>query len=224
MVSPTVAHAAQEMDMFGNPIDWERNASGNEDNAGNELGETKVHDETYSFQEQADILQEMLMNETEAPKETGYITISLDENTLDWNQENIKVELSRGNVSEEIWLYRQTGWTARSELPVGHYTFYRARTADGAYKFSCDLNSFDISENGNVILTLNMGLEKLEVQIDEETVTASGEIGNEIDSENIERNKLFFGLVIFIFSGVFIVIRCLPRRKAGFRNDLLDKQ
>lgn len=224
MTTVYAAQADQETDMFGNPIDWDRNASGGEDNAGVETNdETIVQDETYSFQEQLNVLKEMEKYETPVPKETGYITVSLAEDNQNWNQENIKVELTRGNASEEIWLYRQAGWSGREKLPVGHYTFYRAQTVDGTFQFSSDKNSFDISNNGNVTLTLTMGVTTPNVLINQDVATPADIDSSNDTQEHFKNNKMIFGLGLIAFVGILMAVRYNRfRGKKGFRNDLLD--
>lgn len=231
--SPATVYAAQELetDMFGNPIDWDQNAVGGEEQAGLETdggSAGQKEPETYSFQEQVDILKEMEQYETTAPTETGFITVSLADMEDDWSQENIKVELSRGNASEEIWLYRQSGWAGREELPIGHYTFYRAQTADGAYQFSCNKNSFDISHHGNVSIALTMGVSKPDVSIIPETISkpatpSNGSKQDKQEQSHLNKGGVFFTCIaIIVFIGLFLGIKILPKRKEGYRNDLLD--
>lgn len=148
-------------DEYGNTIDWSEE-SGNEDGAGLETGanlETGESntEETYSFQEQADVLKQMKEAETQAPSEKGLLTVSLGDMPEKWSENNIRLTLYRGNAQTDILLYRQSGWTASEQIPVGHYTVYRAATVDGTEIFHADTGSFDITENTAVSLVLSYG-------------------------------------------------------------------
>ena len=137
----TPAYAAT--DSFGNEIDWEEDY-GYEDAAGSEsLPETETEQESseYSFAEQVKVLEQMQQYETTAPTETGYVSASLQSTDKAWSESNIRITLYDGGRKEEFWLYRQSGWSGRQELPIGHYTVSKVETADGNYKFTATPSS-----------------------------------------------------------------------------------
>lgn len=227
------ASQTEETDMFGNPIDWERNAYGGDDIAGEEIIDENVSGEaeTYSFGEQVDILKEIEKYETSAPSETGYITITFPESEQegDWNKGNILVEIARGAAIEEIWLYRQSGWESRKEIPVGHYTFFQASTSDGSYSFSSNINSFDITQNGNVSLSLSLGVTTPAVEIKGEENESLGTeareiVSNKCDEENKFRPAIVLVLIgtVIVFGGIILLRRKSALNRPGYRNDLLD--
>jgi hypothetical protein len=189
VISGTTFAIEQQTDEYGNVIDWDTNGYGFEDNAGLEESEDNADQSetaaTYSFQEQAVVFSQMEAVETEAPGETGLLTVSLCDVPDDWSQNNIKLSLYRGNVKEDIFLYRQSAWSESTQLPIGHYTVYEAKTLDGKEIFHSDINSFDITEESAVNLTLSYGeLEKIVPN-----VRAQGPILSNQNSEDTKEVK-----------------------------------
>lgn len=209
-------------DEYGNTIDWNEE-SGNEDGAGFKNGEDSTA-ETYSFQEQADVLKQMQEAETQAPSAQGLLTVSLGEMPEKWSENNIRLILYRGNAQAVIFLYRQSGWTASEQIPVGHYTVYHAATVDGTETFHADAGSFDITENTAVNLVLSCG----EADVAAPTLSASEsqEIENAKANDAMEAKKeqrknirnvvlAAVGVLVLLLAGFGAVIM----RAKKFRDD-----
>lgn len=130
LLSTAASPAYAATDSFGNEVDWEE-GYGYEDGAGSEKLEEKEQKSEegsteYSFSEQVKVLEQMQQYETSAPEETGYISAALTIPDKEWSESNIRVTLYDGGRKEELWLYRQSGWSGRAEIPVGHYTIGKA--------------------------------------------------------------------------------------------------
>lgn len=188
-IASDTAYAEEPVtDPYGNVITWDTNGSGNEENSGDETIENKYVMETYSPEEQEKILQQISEATTEAPSENGWVTISLGDVPEDWSQNNIKLVLYRGNIKETIFLHRQQNWNVSEQLPVGHYTVYKASTINNTEKFHADINTFDVTEDGNVNIILSYGeretpVIKIDDSTDESDKDESGNTTEIIQSE-----------------------------------------
>lgn len=220
----------QSVDVYGNVIDWDINENSDKtDNAGLEKINDNYVFEEYSPEEQKKILQQMAEAETEAPSERGWITVSLGEVPEDWSKNNIKIVLYRENAKETFFLHRQLNWQTSTQLPIGHYTVYKAETINGIEKFHADISTFDITENENMNIILSYGdAEIIEPTIPEnlnnlatdENTGGSTYITSEKQQENnnAEENKetehkswiyailAVIALVIAIGSGIYFLI------------------
>lgn len=222
------APADAPTDIFGNPIEWSEPENGDgEDNAGLETLEDTGETQEYSFGEQAEILgvMESAAAETTISEKTGYVSINLAEMPESWSEGNIKVTLYCGSRKEEIWLYRQSGWETKAELPEGIYTFYRAETPDG-FQFSGTPGTIMIDNWTPVTLSLSPGVNIPEIYIDDAN-EETAPIHQEAEPDT-KKNRMM--VYIEIVAGVLVLILVvggltLPRRQnknRNYRNDLLD--
>lgn len=214
-------------DEYGNEITWDVNGAGYEDGAGlEELDEDETTEaETYSFQEQAEVFSQMQAAETEAPEETGLLTVVLDDVPDSWSQNNIRLSLYRGNVKEDIFLYRQSNWGESIQIPVGHYTVFKVETLDGKEEFHSDISTFDITEKTAVNLTLAYGAQEAtapEVTIpDAENTENTEEIDSDMQVTTKQQTMAF--LISIVVAAVFILSGlCWIGKRRKRTSDLLD--
>ena len=225
----TPAYAAT--DSFGNEIDWEEDY-GYEDAAGSEtLPESEAEQESteYSFAEQVKVLEQMQQYETTAPTETGYVSASLQSSDKEWSESNIRVTLYDGGRKEEFWLYRQSGWSGRRELPIGHYTVSKVETADENYQFTATPSTFDLTENGSVPITLTLGTAKPQVTLPDNLATASTATATpEPPQEDTAQAAIPFAAIIvaviitIIAIAVISIIKVRKDKQNGYSNNLFD--
>lgn len=216
LLMPMTAFAEVQTDEFGIVMDWDATGNGGEDGAGLEetaaITESAV-DETYSFEEQADILKQMQEAETTAPTETGLITVTLSNAPDEWSRNNICVTLYRGNVEEKVFLYRQSNWETKEQLPIGHYTVYKVESLDGQTEFHADVNSFDITENNAVTLKLSHGSLETAVilsnadQTELESLAEEAAKLQEEDSPEYMRKLVIANVVplMLFFAGLYLI-------------------
>lgn len=194
-----------ETDPFGNEIDWDMSeGSGGEDQAGSERVEESQEIPDYDIGEQLEVIGQIQAAETTAPEEKGYVTSTLKIPGKDWSEGNIKITLYDGTRKEEIWLYRQTAWSSRDQLPIGHYTIAKAETADGNYAFSVSPSTFDLAADTPVTLTLSLGTSAPEVIIPEDKATPSEtDEDKAADDGAVEKkqNRMFWMIPISMLIG-----------------------
>lgn len=225
--SGTAFAEEQPTDAYGNVIDWDVNGSGNEDGAGLEDLETDASEsdaasETYSFQEQAEVFSQMEAAETEAPAETGLLTVKLGDVPSDWSKNNIRLSLYRGNAKEDIFLYRQSDWTQSAQIPVGHYTVYKVETLDGREAFHSDITTFDVTTETAVNLTLSYGDQETVIpDVTEAEETAPMEIDPGMTNHDVQSNGFYIAIIvaaIFVLSGI-----CWIGKRSRDGRDNIDK-
>lgn len=213
-----------ETDIFGNPIDWDTNGAGDEDAAGSETESGGSTSETYSFTEQVEVIEqkESIEAQTAAPSETGYVNVSVDTEGLEWSEGSILVTLYRdGNQRHEIWLYRQSGWSTRETLPVGHYTFGKAETSSGE-EFSSDIGTFDVIANAPVNLTLTSGTKDPVVVIEDEATDSEAENADVSNNRTSSRIIIVAGVIAIVAILVGLSVMANKRKSKDYRNDIMD--
>lgn len=192
------------------------------------LPETEAEQESteYSFAEQVKILEQMQQYETAAPTETGYVQ-PLSKLQTKRSESNIRITLYDGGRKEEFWLYRQSGWSGRQELPIGHYTIAKVETADGNYKFTATPSTFDLVENGSVPITLTLGTAKPQVTLPDSLATAST-ITPEPPQEDTAQAAIPFATIIvaaivtIIVIAAISIIKIRKDKQNGYSNNLFD--
>lgn len=231
LLSTAASPAYAATDSFGNEVDWEE-GYGYEDGAGSEKLEEKEQKSEegsteYSFSEQVKVLEQMQQYETSAPEETGYISAALTIPDKEWSESNIRVTLYDGGRKEELWLYRQSGWSGRAEIPVGHDTIGKAESADENYEFTVSPSTFDLVENGTVALDLTLGTSKPQVVIPDGLATAA-DAENPAPPQEDAKSAIPYAVVIvavvlvLLIVAVVSVIKVRKERKDGYRNNLFD--
>lgn len=229
LLSTAVSPAYAATDSFGNEIDWTEDY-GYEDAAGSEtLPESEAEQESteYSFAEQVKVLEEMQQYETTAPTETGYVSVSLQTPDKEWSESNIRLTLYDGGRKEEFWLYRQSGWSGRQELPIGHYTVSKVETADGNYKFTATPSTFDLSENASVPITLTLGTVKPQVILPDNLATASTATPEPPQEDTAQAAIPFAAIIVaviitIIAIAVISIIKVRKDKQNGYSNNLFD--
>lgn len=229
LLSTAVSPAYAATDSFGNEIDWTEDY-GYEDAAGSEtLPESEAEQESteYSFAEQVKVLEEMQQYETTAPTETGYVSVSLQTPDKEWSESNIRLTLYDGGRKEEFWLYRQSGWSGRQELPIGHYTVSKVETADGNYKFTATPSTFDLSENASVPITLTLGTAKPQVILPDNLATASTATPEPPQEDTAQAAIPFAAIIVaviitIIAIAVISIIKVRKDKQNGYSNNLFD--
>lgn len=223
----TPAYAAT--DSFGNEIDWEEDY-GYEDAAGSEtLPESEAEQESteYSFAEQVKVLEQMQQYETTASAETGYVSASLQPTDKEWSESNIRVTLYDGGRKEEFWLYRQSGWSGRQELPIGHYTVSKVETADGNYKFTATPSTFDLAENASVPITLTLGTAKPQVTLPNNLATASTATPEPPQEDTAQAAIPLAAIIVAVIITIIVIaaisiIKVRKDKQNGYSNNLFD--
>jgi hypothetical protein len=117
------AYAAEETDIYGNQIDWNQQAAGDEDGAGDEKDYDLMDPPAYLPEEQEAILETMPSNQQ--AWETGSIHIR-SELGDQWPGYNISLVLyDSDNRRTECTVYDQNGLEGWFTLPIGEYHLYR---------------------------------------------------------------------------------------------------
>lgn len=176
-LTPCVAYAAQgETDMYGNPIDWDENGIGNEDDDGsddtfsedsliipdNEEKSSAPSDETSGGHEsQTDIY------ETTAPREEAHSTDSVKVGTVivkfsvpdNWGRDDIILGLYNKTEGEkyDISLYHDQGYKSEALLPVGAYEVRGANISGdqiNAQPIYSDTSDFELQEDDPQYISL----------------------------------------------------------------------
>lgn len=229
LLSTAAPPAYAATDSFGNEIDWEEDY-GYEDAAGSEtLPESEAEQESaeYSFAEQVKVLEQMQQYETTAPAETGYVSASLQTPDKEWSESNIRLTLYDGGRKEEFWLYRQSNWSGRQELPIGHYTVSKVETADGNYKFTATPSTFDLAENASVPITLTLGTAKPQVTLPDSLATASTATPEPPQEETAQAAIPLAAILVAVIVTIIVVaaisiIKVRKDKQNGYSNNLFD--
>lgn len=229
LLSTAVSPAYAATDSFGNEIDWTEDY-GYEDAAGSEtLPETETEQESteYSFSEQVKVLEQMQRYETTAPAETGYVSASLQSIDKEWSESNIRVTLYDGGRKEEFWLYRQSGWSGRQELSIGHYTVSKVETADGNYKFTATPSTFDLTESASVPITLTLGTAKPQVILPDNLATASTATPEPPQEDTAQAAIPFAAIIVAVIITIIVIaaisiIKVRKDKQSGYSNNLFD--
>ena len=222
LVFPVYAEEVAPTDPYsGEPIEWDVNGSGEEDDVSSEQAES-IPEQTYSFGELVEI-REQSQKEDESHVSTQYMHLSVPGYAdRDWSESNILVTLYRdGYHKEEVWLYRQQGFEADVRMPVGRYTFGKAEAKDGTRLYTAD-NTVELT-------TDKMGeirLQFVSTAVQDEDVTVA-----EIGRVEPERPAWYMWmaavlLVIIIVIVVYVIytfgIKDSLDKRNGYRNDLMD--
>lgn len=229
LLSTAVSPAYAATDSFGNEIDWTEDY-GYEDAAGSEtLPESEAEQESteYSFAEQVKVLEEMQQYETTAPTETGYVSVSLQTPDKEWSESNICLTLYDGGRKEEFWLYRQSDWTGRQELPIGHYTVSKIETADGNYQFTATPSTFDLTESASVPITLTLGTAKPQVILPDNLATASTATPEPPQEDTAQAAIPLAAIIVAVIITIIVIaaisiIKVRKDKQNGYSNNLFD--
>ena len=157
--APAESHEAAELptDPYGNPIDWDTNASGGEDAAGMETEVDLMDSPTYSPEEQESVA-EVIGTKPAKNEETGFVRVTCDLGD-DWAGYNIRVQIYDQDFDRYlIYCYAQNNYTALEELPAGHYQVYEAVVPGdqtNAYPMVLSVQEFDLSPNRTFELTVS---------------------------------------------------------------------
>lgn len=198
-----VPAGTSEMDVNGNPIDWDTSGSGGEEGAGLETSVDLMEGAEISEEEKesvAAVLEAIPVQEVEA--ENGSLRIAFEPGK-GWADYTVCVTLYDSNFKKQLlYLYPQNDYQLTKELPVGHYQIYKMEVPgdkNDDYPIVYDMPEFDITADGLVQITAKSSLRHVS-PVESSPAETQGQLVEEAKKQNIVFSEIFI-----IISAVVIV-------------------
>lgn len=198
-----VSAGASEVDVNGNPIDWDTNGSGGEEGAGLETSVDLMEGAEISEEEKesvAAVLEDIPVQET--AEESGSLRIAFEPGK-GWADYTVCVTLYDSNFKKQLlYLYPQNDYQLTKELPAGHYQIYKMEVPgdkNDDYPIVYDMPEFDITADGLVQITAKSSLRHVS-PVETSPAETQGQLVEEAKKQNIVFSEIFI-----IISAVVIV-------------------